>query len=351
MALAGGNAAGVGIVFRRPIGLTEPVGYQSWFILGGSSARLPHRVGASLFTPCTWKLALDWGGIIWNALNALATHAREHGRPFVVMGDWNVGHEQLLEAGWLQRLGLVNLQQVDRTPTCVTPGAATFIDRVYVSQSLLNMFGPVAVDVTAGLATHRPISTSVRRGPTMPAPRTLCTAPRLPAERPLGCVAPPPSYQAVSNLLAQGSLEDVAAAYTSWSGIAESELADTHYDIEVKVGTMGKVPRYEHKQPQYPQYGRPSAGPAARAVRTLASLARHARQVLAASLAQGKANPQAKPLAKGLANAAVACGDLALSRWATAALAVADVTVAHAANGRALQLIDELVAQAEVFCN
>ena len=185
----------------------------------------------------------------------------------------------------------------------------------------------------------------------MPAPRTLCTAPRLPAERPLGCVAPPPSYQAVSNLLAQGSLEDVAAAYTSWSGIAESELADTHYDVEVKVGTRGKAPRYEYKQPQYPQYGRPSAGPAARAVRALASLARHARQVLAASLAQGRANPQAKPLAKGLANAAVACGNLALSRWATAALAVADVTVAHAANGRALLLIDELVAQAEVFCN
>ena len=60
----GGNAAGVGIVARKHIGLAKPVGCRSWFILGGSSARLPHRVGASLFTPCTWKLALDCGKLI-----------------------------------------------------------------------------------------------------------------------------------------------------------------------------------------------------------------------------------------------------------------------------------------------
>ncbi len=90
----------------------------------------------------------------WQTLMRIAQHAKAHGRPWAMGGDWNITPETMAASGWPEHVGgTIVIPPVSHTTT-VGGRAGRLIDYFIVSNQIARMGIGAHVDGTAAIRTH-----------------------------------------------------------------------------------------------------------------------------------------------------------------------------------------------------
>ncbi len=234
-------SAGTVVMVKAEFGAMDPPG-GSDVVPGHCSAALVEAGGIGGLV--VYSIYLECGGELgpgnWHTLTCIAQHARAHGRPWAMAGDWNVTPETLAASGWPERIGGSILVPPVRHTTSVQGKAGRLIDYFVVCDQLARTGLRAHVDGTATIRTHTAVGFNAPVKPrsfmttVMKAPR------RFPLSKPNGRRTEPRDAAALmevasraTQLAASGRAEEASAerdeAVSRWLGHLEGELVKEYH--------------------------------------------------------------------------------------------------------------------------
>ncbi len=248
-------SAGTVVLVRAEFGAMDPPG-GSDVVPGHCSAALVEAGGIGGLV--VYAVYLECGGELgprnWHTLTCIAQHARAHGRPWAMCGDWNVTPEALAASGWPAQLGgSVLVPPVSHT-TAVRGKAGRLIDYFVVSDRIAKTGLQAHVDGTATIRTHSAVGFVA---PTNPRSfmTTVMKGPRkFPQDKPIGPRKEPREAASLlelarraTQLAASGRAEEATSvrdeAVAKWMDHLEGELARVYHLDEQGSGDAPYVGR------------------------------------------------------------------------------------------------------------
>ncbi len=258
-----GWKAGVAIFARDELGLSMP--------RVGSHVITPGRAVAALleapgYRPCTVvSIYLEDGAGLSAAnlahLEAVGNCIAAQGddMPFVAGGDMQMDPSVLAAAGFATRTNSVMVASRDPRGTCRTSRTATELDYFFVHEDMAKGLKSVrAVNDNPITRPHVPVRITFHPRLVTARALTLRMPPRLPTERVVGPVPPPPDWSDVQQRTRQllqkvrdttftaddDFRREYSQIYTEWADLAELEVVDAvkHEQAPKKMGLRGREP-------------------------------------------------------------------------------------------------------------
>ncbi len=185
--------------------------------------------------------------------------AQGDGVPFVAGGDMQMDPSVLAAAGFATKTNSVMVASRDPRGTCRSSRTATELDYFFVHEDMAKGLKSVlAVNDNPITRPHVPVRLAFHPRLVSARALTLRSPPKLPTERIIGPVLPPPDWSAVHERTEQllrkvrdatfaandGFRREYAQLYADWADLAEQEIVDAvkHDQMPKKMGLRGREP-------------------------------------------------------------------------------------------------------------
>ncbi len=246
--VAEGPSGGTAVMVRKALGAYDPPGGAS-VVPGHCAAALIEAGGAgglvvySVYLRC----GEDIGAHNWSVLCKIAQHARGHGRPWAMGGDWNCTPNMLAASGWTERVGGVVITAPVSFTTTRQGRAGRLIDFFVVSKDLASLGLRAHIDGTAPIRTHSAVGLVAPARPRSLTAVRMHVPRRFPTEKPIGPRKAPGDVapllklaRGAMQLATEGRTAEATAArelaVRDWLAHAEAELVSEYHLDELPGG-------------------------------------------------------------------------------------------------------------------